>query len=548
MFNTRKALKATALACALMMPLSACGGGSNATADGKPILTVQVVKDARAIKMSEMGWTKDLEKACGCSIQWQDVAASSWDQQRQASLAAGEVADVTISGFGSGDMGEYGSLFMDLKPEMDKLPNMSKLFEAEPYARAISTTTDGKILGGPSVARGAARTSNHMFINKQWLDKLGLSVPTTWDELADVLKAFKERDPNGNGKADEIPMDFNAPGTGGFGLFQPNVLLASTGITVPNGPLGMYVKDGKVHNYLTDTRYRDLIVYLHELWDAGVISSDAFTHDWSKYTGTAKGEGKTAIVGFTWMWTPSDIFGPELGDQYITIPSLKQHADQKEPPVWVYNGDDLAYQADRIVVSAKASNKEAALKFVDAFYSPDISVQARFGTFGTAVRRNGENDYTILDPPEGHDNAADWQFYQSLADGAPGWLSDDIKLGLPSIHTEVVPVDAVYDEDYSHVDFDNDILYSNMPMTPEQTSTMNANNTGITQGAMSKFAQWVTKGGVEQEWDAYVENLKKNKLDENIEIEQQVYDAFKKNMGMIKVNLNSRAEESERSE
>ena len=98
------------------------------------------------------------------------------------------------------------------------------------------------------------------------------------------------------------------------------------------------------------------------------------------------------------------------------------------------------------------------------------------------------------------------------------------------------------------MDFDNDILYSNMPMTPEQTSAMNANNTGITQGAMSKFAQWVTKGGVEQEWDAYVENLKKNKLDENIEIEQQVYDAFKKNMGMIKVNLNNRAEESEQSE
>ena len=79
MFSTSKALKATALSCALVMPLSACGGGSNTTADGKPVLTVQVVKDARAIKMSEMGWTKDLEQACGCSIQWQDVAASSWD-------------------------------------------------------------------------------------------------------------------------------------------------------------------------------------------------------------------------------------------------------------------------------------------------------------------------------------------------------------------------------------------------------------------------------------------------------------------------------------
>ncbi|MDE5641241.1 MAG: ABC transporter, partial [Bifidobacterium castoris] len=68
MFGKNKVLKATALTCALLMPLSACGGGSNTTADGKPILTVQVVKDARAIKMSEIGWTKDLEKACGGSI------------------------------------------------------------------------------------------------------------------------------------------------------------------------------------------------------------------------------------------------------------------------------------------------------------------------------------------------------------------------------------------------------------------------------------------------------------------------------------------------
>lgn len=533
--------RAGALACAMLVALAGCGGsGQAATKDGKPVITVQVVKDARARKMAEMEWTKDLEEACGCSIEWQDVAASSWDQQKQAALAAGEVADVTIGGFGSGDMGQYGSLFLDLKPELESMPNVSKMFAEEPYSQVISTTTDGKILGTPSVARPVtARTSNHMFINKQWLDKVGLSVPTTWAELETALEAFKTQDPNGNGEADEIPMDFNAPGTGGFGLFQPNVLLASTGITVPNGPLGMYVKDGKVANYLTDTRYRDLISYLHRLWSKGLISADAFTHDWSKYTGTAKGENGVAKVGFTWMWTPSDIFGPDLADQYVTIPSLKADANQSEKTVWAYNGDDLAYQADRAVVSAKVANKEAALKFVDAFYSPDLSVQSRFGAFGTAVQRNKENDYKILDPPDGQYTPSDWMFTQSLADGAPGWISDDMKLDLPAAHTEVRPVDAVYDEDYENVDFNKDVLYANMPMTPEQTSTMNANNTGITQGAMSKFAQWVTKGGVEDEWDAYVDNLRRNKLDENIEIEQQVYDAFRKNMDTIGVNLNS---------
>lgn len=56
---------------------------------------------------------------------------------------------------------------------------------------------------------------------------------------------------------------------------------------------------------------------------------------------------------------------------------------------------------------------------------------------------------------------------------------------------------------------------------------------------MSKFAQWVTKGGVENEWDDYVANLKRNKLDDNIRIEQEVYDSFRKNMDSIGVNLNN---------
>lgn len=43
-------------------------------------------------------------------------------------------------------------------------------------------------------------------IRKDWLDNLHLSVPTTWDEFNDVLQAFKDRDPNGNGKNDEVPF------------------------------------------------------------------------------------------------------------------------------------------------------------------------------------------------------------------------------------------------------------------------------------------------------------------------------------------------------
>lgn len=197
----------------------------------------------------------------------------------------------------------------------------------------------------------------------------------------------------------------------------------------------------------------------------------------------------------------------------------------------------MAYKADTIVVSSAVKNKEAALKLVDAFYAPDMSIQARYGAFGSAVKKNAVNDYKVLDAPAGQ-NVSDWQFYQSLSDGAPGWISDDMKLELPAAQSEVKGVDKVYDNDYKNVNFNKDVLYANMPMTEEQTNTMNSNNTGITQYAMSKFATWVTKGGVDKDWDTYVSYLKKNKLDDNIKIQQQVYDAFQKNMHLIGVNLN----------
>lgn len=206
-------------------------------------------------------------------------------------------------------------------------------------------------------------------------------------------------------------------------------------------------------------------------------------------------------------------------------------------PVWAYNGDDLAYQADRAVVSAKTRNKEAALKFVDAFYSLDMTVQARFGAFGAVVEKLGGNSCKVLDPPESSFMLADWMFHGSLAGGAPGWVSDDIRLEASAAHNEVGSVDAVYDNDYGSVDFNKDVLYANMPMTSERTRRMKASNTGIAQGAVSKFARWVTKGGVEDWWDDYVVNLRRNRLGDNIRIEQEVYDSFREDMDSIGVIL-----------
>ena len=78
----------------------------------------------------------------------------------------------------------------------------------------IMTLDDGNIYAVPKYSEYLNGIWPYrMWIYGPWLDKLGLSVPTTTEELYNVLKAFKEMDPNENGKPDEIPL-VGAPNNG----------------------------------------------------------------------------------------------------------------------------------------------------------------------------------------------------------------------------------------------------------------------------------------------------------------------------------------------
>lgn len=82
-------------------------------------------------------------------------------------------------------------------------PNIKRVLEEHPEYVAGSAASDGKLYFIPNLYEG--RASMGFYIRKDWLDRLGLSIPTTVDELYEVLKAFREQDPNGNGRKDEVP-------------------------------------------------------------------------------------------------------------------------------------------------------------------------------------------------------------------------------------------------------------------------------------------------------------------------------------------------------
>src|SRR5690606_31474844 len=84
-------------------------------------------------------------------------------------------------------------------------PNLSRLMEEDEGIRKAITSADGHIYSLPNISEADGRISSS-WINQKWLDHLGLDMPATVEEFYEVLKAFKERDPNQNGLADEVPF------------------------------------------------------------------------------------------------------------------------------------------------------------------------------------------------------------------------------------------------------------------------------------------------------------------------------------------------------
>lgn len=526
--RSRKAAVTVAFMATASLVLSACGGGDSdaGSGDGNEV-SILVIKHPLTKPMADMAWVTELEEKADVTIRWEEVSAD-WDQKKNPMLAAGDVPDLIIgaNAITDSDLATFGSLFEDLGDDMEALPNVQAMFDEVDGAQSMATSLEGPVYSLPSYKKFWPQTVTHQYINQQWLDTLGLETPTTWDELYDVLVAFKEGDPNGNGQADEIPLDFAPVGTTGFGYFQPTALLGGTGLTISGGGgAGIVVEDGTVSNFFTDERYKEVVEFLNRCWEAGLISEEAFTQDYSTYQSVARGTGDQARVGFSWGWSGSDRFGPGVYEQYVPTAPLLAEAGQSADASWSYDFENLT--RNHLTMSASAANKDAVLRLVNEFYSTDTSIQVLFGDIPTNVEKVSDTDYKVLPPADTNLDPSTWKWTSSLADNGPIFIREDLTVELPSDLAEAVEDAVPLQPAFDSLDVDANVWPGPyVKMSAEDLSTISLNNTAIFGVAMPKFAEWITSGGVDEQWDDYVAQLESLGVTQNDELHQKYYDAY----------------------
>lgn len=524
----------------VMTALAGCGGKGagkvEKTEDGKTKLKALFVSHSATQNIDDMKWVQEIEEAAGVEVEWEQIR-QDWETVKSTRFASGDIPDILINATTDSDYTKYTGLFEDLTPYIEKeAPNIQEMFTDVPDTKVLATAGNGKIYSVPKMQTVWPKTNTVLFLNKTWLDHLNLEVPTTFTEFEAVLKAFNEQDANGNGDlTDEVPLDYNAYGgnnawfNSAYSLLK---MLPSMGIQLTDIETnGYFVEDKTVKCYAIDERYKEFITTLNRWYSEGLINKNAITNDYSAYQSLSRGnENGEALVGACFGWEETDKFGA-LSDQYIALPPLT-YDDGVEAGTyetyWNYDMDQLNMQANRICMSSQCSDKDAAMKFIDAFYDSTTSVEVLFGGISDGcLEKVDDSSFKVLPPQDDTMDPGTWKWTSTFADFGPMYIRDDISIEMSQDMENALNERTVYDEALAKNN--EDIYYPHLFMkyTDEEQNTMAMNQANINNIIDNKWSLWITgEADIDAEWDSYVDSVKGAGLDEVLKIRQGAFDKY----------------------
>ncbi|PYI54855.1 extracellular solute-binding protein [Paenibacillus flagellatus] len=515
--------------------LAACSGGGSPE-DGNPGKTgfnasgMPIVPETISLKMiagkapttapdwnATMLW-QEYEKMTNIHVDWEMVPTDNLAEKRNIMLAGGDYPDAFFTaGIPLPDLLKYGSqgVFVKLNDLIDKYaPNFKKLLDQYPEVRKGLTMPDGNIYSFPTVYDPkftSVLAGGKLWIKKEWLDKLGLQEPQTTEQFYEMLKAFKEKDPNGNGQPDEIPLQ-------SVGL--PNLILYFKGAwglgTRGSRHANVDVDaEGKLRFIPADPQYKEMLQYLHKLYAEKLISEDLFTIQANQYYAT----GAKGLYGATFTTSPYTLMN-QTG--YIGAGALKGPRGEQ---LYSAIGSPLAVPG-AFVITDKNKHPEATVRWMDYLYGEEGSKMFFMGFEGKSYETapSGELQYTkeITANPNG------LTFEQALVKyvvwpggGYPNMVQQKFFKGAESLPESVQTAEKFA----KHIPKE---LWPAFSYTAEENQRMAALNADITTYVTEMNAKFVSGKASFTEWDGYLDTLKKMKLDEYMAIYQAAYDRYKK--------------------
>lgn len=487
---------------------------------------------------------KRLEEATNVHVDWKAIQSDQWGDKIALEMSNVKTLPefVFTAGFGDTDLLKYAKqgAIIHLEEYIDKyMPNLKTVFEKAPEYRTMCEDADGHIWALPWIEQlGYEKTAiqlldNMSFINKNWLDFLGLDVPETVDDFEKVLLAFKDN-------ADKLKAEFNIDGDiipmsciMNDGGQDPMILINGFGEGLGDPDPGRHIvvtDEGKVVCGATQEGFKKGLEWLHKLYAEGLIDVEAFTQDWSTYVA----KGKSGRYGVCFSWDVANVAQVSMDDliagkSWIPLPVLTADTTNLTPD----NGSFTSgFDRGRCVVTATAKNPALVCAWLDQMYAPLQSPQNNWGTYGE------DDDFDIFEMSQ-NSKGEPMLKHTWLGDASPVEVREAEAVGGPlAILDEyydvyvTCPDDAQYRldwiKDFYTPDVHGKYVFPNVFMTTEDTKRCSDLQADLNK-TINEFKSNAVKDGFDDAaWDKLQSDLEAYGLTEYLEIHQKYFDAFNK--------------------
>ena len=523
--------KIVTLGFALLMGISLMANGKseegsttvavdNFNASGLPIVKEQVTLSI-ATKISEGDHSNDdvilhhdLEEMTNIDIEWIEINGKSWNERKGLMFASNDLPDGMLGAgvLENADLLKYGNqgLILPISDYFDFTSNFNTVMSEDPSIKPAITAPNGKVYAFPSLPGMDIGTDAPMYINKEWLDKVGMDVPTTTDEYVAVLKAFRDQDPNGNGKNDEIPMTFKNNFTDLFGAFGCVDFMSDWGCEDH-----IRVEGDKVVYTAVEEEYKNALKWFNMLFEEGLMDPESFTQDNSVFSGKIKAETRIAgsFQGWrstTWKRTPED-------EDYVPMGPLAGPGGDKN---WQPKPYFIAKKGSG-VITQECDQPEVMARWFDMMYDQEFALQISMQYYlgKHVIEENGM--YKVIATPSRMD-AEDTIHFTRHARISGMTAATGAKLDPPPTH---ILEKWMLDEYYAPYQ-DRSLIYPNVFFSEMDTRRLTELKAEVVAYTNEMHARWIMQGGIDEDWDNYLMELRKRGLEEMLEIYQKGLDDF----------------------
>jgi putative aldouronate transport system substrate-binding protein len=481
-------------------------------------------------------YTEWLAEKTNVHVEWVLVPEEEAEGRLSLMLASGDIPEMIFGIATPSQQALYGAqgLFLPLNDLIEEhAPNLQKAFEIYPEMREALSAPDGNIYGMLSLEDCYhCQMSQKLWIYQPWLDALGLEMPTTTDEFEQVLLAFKEQDPNGNGQADEIPLSTTNDVEGwqnSLDLFFMNSFIFNPGVEA-SGPW-LILQDGQVTPVYNTPQWKEGLKYLQRLYAQGLIDPQSFTQDIDGLQRLGNNPDEVIVgavpAGFMGVFVSIDDQDPNgRWAGYVPVPPLEGPQGVRYAAWSPPTGDPA------VVITSACKDPALAVRWIDAQYDREATLRSERGVLGVDWRwaNEGETDF--------NGEQAAWDIVRGLA-GSPtdhAWQGIGPKFTAKALwESQVVDPDSIDVEyllftmtrdNYEPYKQPREMWLPPLTFTEEQAVAIADTEATIEQYVQEMFARFVRgEGDIDAEWDQYLATLDGMGLAAYLQVYQEVFDA-----------------------